>query len=841
MERFCELSLRYRPTGLYNFGSVLINAVREVCERRGFDPRDVFASYKGVVFAGEPLSPRARALAESWGVELFEHRGVGDVTAAFECAQHDGLHVWEDTVLVEGLDPDGTDAVADGERCELVATSLFNRTAPLDPVPLRRHRAPHRRDRARAGARTRGCGRSAARATRSSSTAGSVLPIDVWAAVESVDACAMGLFQVIRTDARGRHAAAARRVRARRARTRLDSVARRRARPRCSPRLGVEPDVELVPERGAAASSVRRTRSRGWRSDDRRRDASRCGRRRATTTARPARRRGRSRTTRSSATSGAATRRARRARRRAAATRVLCCSMLVGGGPVLAVHRRHDAGRRAALVRRRDRRRGGARRDVPAARGVRRGARRDRRDPRRPRRARSSVRRRVRRCRHRRRPPERVRAARGRRADAAPLRRVRTGGRDRREPGAPALVDADEWELDVDATTVACSSPACRPRATEFVRDPTAVRGTPSTAASFRDVPREAVMTKRALISADNHVFEPVTLWQERLPDGVPRARAAARAARRLARDGDRGHARPQAHARRRRRARTARRAVARDRACAPAAPTPTRGCSDMALDGVVAEVIYPTFGLFIDMIPARRPADGVRAGLQRLARGDVPAPARRVHPVRGRAGARRRVGGGRARTRRRARLQGRDDPDDAAGGHAVQPARASTRCGRSRATRGMPLSLHTGTGALPQHERGPGGAVINYAKVGLLSAETLCYFAASGVLERFPDLRLVFVETGAGWLAYCCERMDEAFEEHEQWVNPKLARPPSAYVQRAVLRDARRRPRAVAHARDHRRRAAAVGERLPAPGRHVPRESSRSSSASSRASPKPR
>ena len=82
-----------------------------------------------------------------------------------------------------------------------------------------------------------------------------------------------------------------------------------------------------------------------------------------------------------------------------------------------------------------------------------------------------------------------------------------------------------------------------------------------------------------------------------------------------------------------------------------------------------------------------------------------------------------------------------------------------------------------------PQQERGPGGAVINYAKVGLLSAETLCYFAASGVLERFPDLHLVFVETGAGWFAYCCERMDEAFEEHEQWVKPKLARPPSAYV----------------------------------------------------------
>ena len=87
MERFCELSLAYRPTGLYNFGSVLINAVREVCERRGFDPRDVFSSYKGVVFAGEPLSPRARVLAEEWGVELFEHTSVGDVTAAFECTR----------------------------------------------------------------------------------------------------------------------------------------------------------------------------------------------------------------------------------------------------------------------------------------------------------------------------------------------------------------------------------------------------------------------------------------------------------------------------------------------------------------------------------------------------------------------------------------------------------------------------------------------------------------------------------------------------------------------------------------------------------------------------------
>ncbi|MGQ0823707.1 MAG: phenylacetate--CoA ligase family protein [Actinomycetota bacterium] len=198
MARFCELSLRYRPTGLYNFGSVLVNAVREVCEQHGHDPRDVFASYKGVVFAGEPLSPRARRLAEEWGVQLYEHTGVGDVTAAFECEHHDGLHVWEDTAFVEGLDPEGTDPMPDGVRAELVATTLFNRTAPLI-----RYRSD---DIVRLTTITCACGRTHARMWPVGRKGDEVvvagrpvLPIDVWAAIESVDACAMGLFQVIRT------------------------------------------------------------------------------------------------------------------------------------------------------------------------------------------------------------------------------------------------------------------------------------------------------------------------------------------------------------------------------------------------------------------------------------------------------------------------------------------------------------------------------------------------------------------------------------------------------------------------------------------------------------------
>ena len=100
-------------------------------------------------------------------------------------------------------------------------------------------------------------------------------------------------------------------------------------------------------------------------------------------------------------------------------------------------------------------------------------------------------------------------------------------------------------------------------------------------------------------------MFEPVTLWQERLPEAFRERGPRLEHARRLVRHGDRGHARPQAHARRRRQLATARPRSRTRSGCARAAAIPTPGCATWRSDGVVAEVIYPTFGLFIDMIPA--------------------------------------------------------------------------------------------------------------------------------------------------------------------------------------------------------------------------------------------
>src|SRR5262249_18370065 len=103
----------------------------------------------------------------------------------------------------------------------------------------------------------------------------------------------------------------------------------------------------------------------------------------------------------------------------------------------------------------------------------------------------------------------------------------------------------------------------------------------------------------RPLVSADNHVFEPVTLWQERLP-----AQFRDRGPRLERRGGWFLMAIEGMPDRKMTRANDGNNAASGTATRAGGADADQR-LRDMALDGVVAEVIYPTFGLFIDMMPA--------------------------------------------------------------------------------------------------------------------------------------------------------------------------------------------------------------------------------------------
>lgn len=103
----------------------------------------------------------------------------------------------------------------------------------------------------------------------------------------------------------------------------------------------------------------------------------------------------------------------------------------------------------------------------------------------------------------------------------------------------------------------------------------------------------------------------------------------------------------------------------------------------------------------------------------------------------------------------------------------------------REAAACGMPLSFHAGTGRTQTPAHGPGGAIVNYVVTVSSPMETIAYFCGSGVLERHPDLRIVIVECGSGWLAWALHAMDDIYHQHAMFVRPKLELLPSEYFRR--------------------------------------------------------
>jgi predicted TIM-barrel fold metal-dependent hydrolase len=98
-----------------------------------------------------------------------------------------------------------------------------------------------------------------------------------------------------------------------------------------------------------------------------------------------------------------------------------------------------------------------------------------------------------------------------------------------------------------------------------------------------------------------------------------------------------------------------------------------------------------------------------------------------------------------------------------------------------------MPLAFHVGFGRNPVQHRGPGGAITNYAMVAGTIMETASHLAAGGVFEQFPELKVVLVECGSGWLAWLMVITDEAYVKHAHWTKPKLPMPPSEYMRRQL------------------------------------------------------
>ena len=100
----------------------------------------------------------------------------------------------------------------------------------------------------------------------------------------------------------------------------------------------------------------------------------------------------------------------------------------------------------------------------------------------------------------------------------------------------------------------------------------------------------------------------------------------------------------------------------------------------------------------------------------------------------------------------------------------------------------GLVANFHVGTGHVPQGERGPGGPTINYVLFAQGDGpHVVSYLCASGVLERFPRLQFAVVESGAAWLAWVLESLDQIYQKHHMYQRDidRLELLPSEYFKR--------------------------------------------------------
>ena len=70
-------------------------------------------------------------LADAFGVRPFDVYGCTEGLFGSECEHHQGIHLFEDTTLVENVDPDGQPVPAGQPGARLLVTNLYNLVQPL--------------------------------------------------------------------------------------------------------------------------------------------------------------------------------------------------------------------------------------------------------------------------------------------------------------------------------------------------------------------------------------------------------------------------------------------------------------------------------------------------------------------------------------------------------------------------------------------------------------------------------------------------------------------------------------------------------------------------------------
>jgi phenylacetate-CoA ligase len=105
-----------------------------VIASEGLDPkRDLFLrrGYLG----SEPYSEETRKKIEnSLCIDVYNSYGLSEMNGpgvAFECMEKNGMHLWEDNFIMEIIDPETGEKLPEGEKGELVLTTLCREAMPI--------------------------------------------------------------------------------------------------------------------------------------------------------------------------------------------------------------------------------------------------------------------------------------------------------------------------------------------------------------------------------------------------------------------------------------------------------------------------------------------------------------------------------------------------------------------------------------------------------------------------------------------------------------------------------------------------------------------------------------
>jgi phenylacetate-CoA ligase len=126
MQDFKTTTLHLTPSYALYLASVMGN--------EGLVPKRDLALRRAYL-GSEPYSEETRNKIEKFfGIDVYNSYGLSEMNGpgvAFECIHKNGMHLWEDNFIIEIIDPDTGKEVPEGEKGELVLTTLCREAMPI--------------------------------------------------------------------------------------------------------------------------------------------------------------------------------------------------------------------------------------------------------------------------------------------------------------------------------------------------------------------------------------------------------------------------------------------------------------------------------------------------------------------------------------------------------------------------------------------------------------------------------------------------------------------------------------------------------------------------------------